>query len=110
MISKRYTPIYYRIINQAWKTAKPYLERLDVGERFNDDILERMSADAERFARENFKDLVKGDPDLNREICESCYHLLQAIAISAEREGCLKLEKNEDEQIKGQQGMFEGSY
>lgn len=87
MLSRRYTPIYYKIINKLWKTAKPYLERLDIGERFNDDVLEKMSADAERFARENFKDLVKGDPVLESKINAACYELLNAISISAQREG-----------------------
>jgi len=87
MISKRYTPIYYRIINQLWKTAKPYLERLDMGERFNDDVLERMSAGAERFARENFENLIKGDPVLESKINAVCFELLNAISINAQREG-----------------------
>lgn len=87
MISKRYTPIYYKIINKLWKTAKPYLERLDSSKRFDDNILEEMCADAERFAKENFKDLVKGDPVLESKINAACYELLNAISISAQREG-----------------------
>jgi len=87
MVSRRYTPIYYKIINKLWKTAKPYLERLDMGERFNDDVLERMRAGAERFARENFENLIKGDPVLESRINAVCYELLNAISISAQREG-----------------------
>ena len=87
MLSKRYTPIYYKMINQIWRTAKPYLERLDSGKRFNDDTLEGMSTDAERFARESFKDLVKGDPVLEAKINAVCFELLNAISINAQREG-----------------------
>lgn len=105
-----YTDVYYQIINHLWKTIKPYAEQLDDMSTFDDGDPEDMANVSDDFAKTHVEDFVKGDPDLNREICESCYHLLQAIAISAEREGCLKLEKGEDEQIKGQQGMFENSY
>jgi len=102
-----YTNVYYQIINHLWKTIKPYAEQLDGMSTFDDGDLEDMANVSDDFAKTHVEDFVKGDPDLNREICESCYHLLQAIAISAERESCLKVSKSEDEQIKGQTTMID---
>ena len=87
MISKRYTPIYYRIINQLWKTAKPYLERLDTRKKFDDNTLDEMTASAENFARAHFRELIKGDDVLERKINAACFEFLNAISINAQREG-----------------------
>ena len=87
MVSRRYTPIYYKIINKLWKTAKPYLERLDTRKKFDDNTLDEMTANAENFARAHFHELIKGDDVLERKINAACFEFLNAISISAQREG-----------------------
>lgn len=87
MSYKRYTPTYYQIINKIWKTAKPYLERLDTRKKFDDNTLDEMTASAENFARAHFHELIKGDDVLERKINAACFEFLNAISVNAQREG-----------------------
>ena len=87
MSYRRYTPTYYKIINEIWKTAKPYLERLDTRKKFDDNTLDEMTASAENFARAHFHELIKGDDVLKRKINAACFEFLNAISVNAQREG-----------------------
>ncbi|MGN0194412.1 MAG: hypothetical protein ACI39G_04830 [Pseudoramibacter sp.] len=89
MSTKRYMPTYYEIINKLWKTAKPYVERLDERKNFDDNTLDEMTASVENFARTHFHELIKGDDVLERKINAVCFELLNAISVNAQREGLL---------------------
>ena len=96
----KYTDMYYQIVNKLWKTVKPFVEHLDAGKKIDNATQDKMIKISKSFARNNFEKAIKGDPDLEMQINEICYCMLQAVTINAQREGLLEHEK--DEIMKGQ--------
>lgn len=103
----KYANLIFKIVNEAWKSVKPYAAMLDNREKFTNKKITEMKKAVECFAREaHLLDAAPEPANYNSETNGVVGCLMVIVSALAAREG-LTDSPEEPEQIAGQQDMLE---